>query len=122
MSRIGFILRKRRPQHCFATRGEINRVRILGTCVLFCFCRDQLVAQSISQPRHHLILQLEEVGYVFLEAVSPEMRAGLAIDELRVDTDMVLVALHRAFENIADAQFLADLRAGATIVGGCDRL
>jgi hypothetical protein len=30
-----------------------------------------------------------------------EMHARLAIDKLRVDTHPVLVALHRAFENIA---------------------
>ena len=37
------------------------------------------------------------------------MRAGFAINKLRVDAHPVLVALHRAFENIAHAQFLADL-------------
>jgi hypothetical protein len=37
------------------------------------------------------------------------MRTGLAINKLRVDTDMVLVALYRAFEDIAHAQFFADL-------------
>ena len=37
------------------------------------------------------------------------MRAGFRVDELRVDAHPVLVALHRAFEHIADAKFLADL-------------
>src|SRR5271168_3575053 len=37
------------------------------------------------------------------------MRAGFRVDELRVDTDAVLVALRRAFEHIADAELLADL-------------
>jgi len=36
------------------------------------------------------------------------MRAGLGVDELGVDPDPVLVALHRAFEHVADAQFAAD--------------
>ena len=56
-----------------------------------------------------MILQLEEIGDAFLEPIGPEMRAGLAIDKLRVDAHPVLVALHRAFEDIAHAQFLADL-------------
>ena len=56
-----------------------------------------------------MILQLEQVGHVFLKAVGPKMRAGLAIDKLRVDAHPVLVALHRAFKHIAHAQFLADL-------------
>jgi hypothetical protein len=37
------------------------------------------------------------------------MRAGYCVDELGVDPHPVLVPLHRAFEDIADAQFLADL-------------
>jgi hypothetical protein len=64
--------------------------------------------QRICQSRHHLILQPEQIGYVFLDAVGPEMRAGLRVDELGVDAHPVLVALHRAFENIAHAELLAD--------------
>ena len=37
------------------------------------------------------------------------MRADLRVDQLRVDAHAVLVALHRAFEHIANAEFLADL-------------
>ena len=36
------------------------------------------------------------------------MRAGLCVDELRVDAHAVPVALHRAFEHVADAKLLAD--------------
>ena len=67
------------------------------------------IAQAIGQSRDHLILQLEQVGDVFLEAVGPEMRAGVRIDELGVDAHAVLVALHRAFEHIAHAELLADI-------------
>ena len=56
-----------------------------------------------------LVLQLEQVGHVFLEAIGPEMRAGRRIDQLRVDAHAVLVTLHRAFEHVAHAEFLADL-------------
>ena len=77
---------------------------------LFCrFRLDQFETQGVAQSRHDLILQLEQVGHVFLEAVGPEMRAGFGVDELRVDAHPVLVALHRAFEHIADAELLADL-------------
>src|ERR1700722_16438850 len=37
------------------------------------------------------------------------MRAGLSVDELGVDADTVLVALHRALQHIAYAKLLADL-------------
>ena len=67
------------------------------------------VAQTVGQSRHDLILQLEQVGHVLLETVGPQMRAGFGVDELGVDAHPVLVALHRAFEHVADAEFLADL-------------
>ena len=54
-------------------------------------------------------MQLEQVGYVLLEAVGPQMRARLRVDQLGVDPHAVLVALHRAFEHVANAEFLADL-------------
>ena len=37
------------------------------------------------------------------------MRARLRVDELRVDAHTGSVALHRAFEHIANAKLLADL-------------
>ena len=37
------------------------------------------------------------------------MRAGVRVDELRVDPHPILVALDRAFEHIANADLLADL-------------
>jgi hypothetical protein len=41
---------------------------------LFCFRLDEFAPQAIGQSPHHLILQLEEVGHVLLEAFGPEMR------------------------------------------------
>ena len=55
-----------------------------------------------------MILQLEEVRDFLLEAVGPEMRAGLRIDELRIYAHPVLVALDRTFEHIAHTKLLAD--------------
>ena len=71
----------------------------------------QFVAQAVGEPCYDLILQLEKIGDAFLKTIGPEMRAGFAINQLRVDTHPVLIALHRAFEDIANAQFLADLLA-----------
>ena len=47
------------------------------------------------------------------------MRARFRVDELGVDADAVLVALDRAFEHIANAEFLADLLGvdGLALVG-----
>ena len=41
--------------------------------------------------------------------IRPKMRAAMGIDELGVDAHPVVVPLHRAFEHVANAEFLADL-------------
>jgi hypothetical protein len=56
------------------------------------------MAQRIGQSPYHVILQLEEIGDVFLKSIGPEMCAGFAVDELRVYADPVLIALNRAFK------------------------
>ena len=66
-------------------------------------------AQAAGQSRHDFIFQLEQVGHVLLEPVSPQMCAGFGVDKLRVDAHPILIALHRAFEHVANAELLADL-------------
>ena len=99
----------RRSKQTPTLHGQIDDVRVVGTCALFGLSVGQSVAQAAGQSRHDLILQLEEVGYVLLEAVGPKMRARFGINELRIDAHPVLIALHRAFEHVADAKLLADL-------------
>ena len=66
-------------------------------------------------------MQLEQVGRVFLEAVGPDMRAGLSVDELRVHAHPVLVALHRTFEHVANAKLLANLLGVDALSLVCER-
>ena len=82
------------PNRFVAAHDEIDGVWVFGVGSRFRFRPDEFVAQRIGQSCHHLILQLEQVGHVFLEAVGPEMRAGFGVDELRVDAHPVLIALH----------------------------
>ena len=97
------------PAQSPTLHGQINGVRIVGASALFRFCVRQSPAETVDQSRHDLILQLEEVGHVLLEAVGPKVCPGLGVDELRVHAHPVLVALHGAFENVANAELLADL-------------
>jgi hypothetical protein len=53
----------------------------------------QFVAQTVSQSCNNFILQLKEIGDALLEPVGPKVRSSLAINQLRVDADPVLVAL-----------------------------
>jgi hypothetical protein len=55
------------------------------------------------------LIGAEQVGHILVEPVGPQMRSGFGVDELRVDAHPVLIALHRAFQHVADAKLLADL-------------
>ena len=74
---------------------------------------------AFGKPRNDLVLHVEEIGQGLVEALGPEMIAGLGIDELDVDAHAVAAALHRAFEDIAHVQFAADLLQidGLALVG-----
>jgi hypothetical protein len=37
------------------------------------------------------------------------MRAGFGVDKLRIDAHSILIALHRAFQLVANAKLLANL-------------
>ena len=62
-----------------------------------------------SEPRDDFVLHVEEVDHRLVEALGPEVSAGLGVDELRIDANPVGAALHGAFEHIANAELLADL-------------
>ena len=108
--RIVVVFRQRlQLEHGIAAHREIDDVGVVGMRASCGLRLDELEAQSIVQSRHDLILQLEQVADVFLEAFGPEMGAGFRIDELRVDTHPVPIPLCRAFEDVPHAEFLADL-------------
>jgi hypothetical protein len=75
----------------------------------------QFDLKHAGEARDHFVLELEQVRDVFLEPVGPEMRAGLGVDELRVDAHPVEVALHRAFEHVSHAELLGD-RLGVEVL------
>ena len=63
--------------------------------------------------RHHglrdLVLHREHIRQIAVVALGPEMTAGDDVVQLRGDADMVAVLAHRALDDIADAELLADL-------------
>ena len=58
--------------------------------------------------RDDRILRLQQIGAGRVELFGPEVRAAPGVDELGVDPRPIAARLHRAFENIAHAQILAD--------------
>jgi len=77
--------------------------------------RDPIYMNGTSQSGGHLVLHVEKIGALLVEAFGPQMPAALGIDELRVEADPFARVLHAAFENIAYAELAADL-------AGVDRL
>ena len=68
-----------------------------------------------------LVLEREHVREFAIEALCPEMVAGLRIDELRRSTDPVRRPAHASFEHVADAELASDLLhvERAPLVGEC---
>ena len=56
-----------------------------------------------------LVLHREHVGQIAVVALGPQMTAGDDIVELRGDAHLVAILAHRALDDIADAELLADL-------------
>ncbi len=75
----------------------------------------QLYLKRAGEACNHFVLQLEQIHDVFLESIRPDLRAGFRVNELGVDAHPVGVALHRAFEDVAHAELLAD-RLGVEVL------
>src|SRR5437660_6534051 len=70
---------------------------------------DQLRAQLAGEPSNNVVLHLEQIGQFLVETLGPEMRAGVAIDQLYVNAHAVAPALHPPLQRVAHVQVAADL-------------
>ena len=64
-------------------------------------------------------MRLQQIGAGRVELFGPEVSAAAGVDKLGVDPHPIAARLHRTFQNVAHAQFLAD-RLGVdrlTLVG-----
>ena len=59
--------------------------------------------------RCHFVLQVKHVLQRAAKTVCPEMRVSRRVDQLRGNAHASARSAHRAFEDIAHAQFAADL-------------
>jgi hypothetical protein len=70
-----------------------------------------------------LVLQGEQIARVAVQAVGPQMRVGLGIDQLGAHTHLVARPLDAPFQHIAHAQLAADLlRASGPVAIGEGRI
>ena len=87
---------------------EIHRVRGRRSLRMARLSGEKLSLQSVGEPCDDRVLQVEEIGERFVEALGPEMGAALGVDQLHVDAHAGAAALHAAFEHIAHVQFAPD--------------
>src|SRR5215469_9388569 len=96
-----------------AEKGVIDRVETIGTLTrrTAALRRDHLYMDGTSQSGRHLVLHVEEIGALLVEAFGPQMSAALGINELRVKADPFARVLYTAFENIVHTELAADVAA-----------
>jgi len=70
---------------------------------------DQLHVERVRDPARDLVLQREQVADVAVEALGPQMRVGLCVNQLGVDANPVVRSLDTAFQHITHAELTADL-------------
>src|SRR5438105_2751986 len=70
---------------------------------------DQLKVERNGDPARDLVLQGEQIAYVSVEALGPQMRVALGIDQLGVDADLVARPSDASLQYIAHAKLTADL-------------
>ena len=97
----------RAPAHSPGIPVDGGRIgRVLGAAR---FDLDELGLKLIGEARDNLVLHVEQVGDRLVEALRPQVRAALGVDELDVDAHALAAALNAAFERIAHVELAADL-------------
>src|SRR6516225_5359185 len=72
------------------------------------FSRLQGRLDDAGDARSDLVLKFEDIFEQAVEAIGPQMRSGVRVDQLSGDADPIAALAHRAFEHVADTQFATD--------------
>jgi hypothetical protein len=104
-----------------ALKIEFRRVGVRCVRCAPRFGSDQLRPQLIRKPSYNFILHIEQVSHGLIEALGPEVRAALRIDELDVYAKPITGALDAALQHVTDVQLAPDLLhvEGFALVGEC---
>jgi len=96
--------------------GPATQVRIVGLGILRVAAADNLLllrgqpqVERIGNFQCRLFLNGEDVLQVSVEILRPDVEARRTVNELRGDAHAVLRFAHAPFQNVAHAQFAADL-------------
>jgi hypothetical protein len=103
-----------RPNQANSRQDEIVGLDLLGALSR---CHVGLVALNgtvgagdlTDDLTNDLVLDEEDVGYLAIEPIGPNMGAGLGVYELRRDAEVVFGALDTAFEYVAHPELATEL-------------
>ena len=102
----------RRPmvQHLAGEHVFVGR-HVLGPLALGALVRRRLdaAAQRRDDRRRHLVLDRENVLELAVVALGPDMRLGLAVDQLHGDAHAVAGLAHASLDHVVDAEFARDV-------------
>src|ERR1051326_3395719 len=103
-------LPRRRPEHRIRSQVEIVRGQIGGRTIGRASSLGGLQCRfdNAGNAGSHFVLKIEHVFERAVEPVSPEMRAGIIVNQLAGDAHAITRLAHRAFEHVSYAQFAPD--------------
>src|SRR5215831_8804624 len=73
------------------------------------FRSDKLKVERDGNSVRDLVLQSEQIAYVIVEPLRPEMGVGPRVDQLRVDADLIARTPNAPFEYVTHTKLSADL-------------
>ena len=65
------------------------------------FGNRQLVTDAVRDPARNLVLQIEQIIYIAVEALGPKVRPAFGVDQLRVYANLLSQFAHAPFEHVA---------------------
>ena len=108
--RLGVRFARRPVMQDFSGEDVFVGRQFSGPLALGALVRRRLdpAAQRRHDVRRHLVLDRENVLELAVVALGPDMRFGLAVDELDGDAHAVGGLAHASFHDVVDAEFLGD--------------
>src|SRR5947209_9505044 len=85
------------------------------------FGADQVEIQRDRNLTRYLVKQPEQVVGGLLEAIGPDMKVGLGVDQLGIDADPISNPAHAALQDVTNAQVATDLSAVDQLIAISER-
>src|SRR5262249_9092704 len=94
---------------CAPAHNQIHHVPIAVAAAAARLAAHQLNPYAARQAADNLVLELQDVSALLIEAVGPQVLVGRGVDQLHIDADPCGIDENAALQHIAHAEFRADL-------------